>query len=773
MDTELITRAYNAGCRFIRVYGKLADTIPNRNPKQPYAYDGISDLDRHMRPTPKQVTAHLEAGGGLAGVPGSIGYGVLDVDDYYDDNGNFVKGKGVKNELADELVAAFGTAFKPRYADPTDKGWHLYYPYERPQSNADWVCMRLRGEVRVSNGYCYWRNWERTLTALLNKPDDPYEGGVVGFGSVLTHKEMQLSRQRASHVSVENWGPNEAVPTYTNEQVMTRLAGKTINDKYNYKQFYNNDKASIPPHLKSSNGKVDYSRAHYNLIKALCYECATSDPYVICEQQAIDLFIASPLYTEGSSDRFGQLKPKRGIDYVFRSFANAIIDLQADNKTCRQANQSSVDDTYGDMGMFDINDATALDWEIYPWYLKHQVNLLCATQSTGKSSHIAYLAALKSIGGTWVDGTQQIDVGPVFIFSPEDHAVAVIYRRLMEHGANPNNFRIYGSKPGPSDGPKVVEDPDVSWELDDIFEYVKARLDAVDGGYKGNAIMFYDVTGSGLDSEKSGNDNNDVRAYVQKLQSFATKHKVTIILTAHTKKEPIHIVSRGSKLVDLLIGSQAWTAAVRCVVGLYLVTIKGKTSVLAVGIKGNYGATGVFEYQHMSTAPDSEGHCIGRVNGDSIVHKDDKGETYVVQKLLTAKREYLNEINKDEDALFKDISEARLMDSVIYSALYNYFYRDNVTPVKPFMTFMDLQQAIKMQANVKPKHHDEKALRDWLYDKHAKKLLHYVTGPELNILVNWDLKGTGSKKFICKVDEANAKARANSYTFDNTQKGKQ
>ena len=177
------------------------------------------------------------------------------------------------------------------------------------------------------------------------------------------------------------------------------------------------------------------------------------------------------------------------------------------------------------------------------------------------------LAATITNGGYWPDGTLCKNKGNVLIWSSEDTASNTIVPRLIAAGANLDRcLHVKGIRHA---GENKSFDP--SQDMLKLQHAIRS-YDKVD-------LLIIDPIVSVVSGDM--NKSNEVRRSLQPILDFAEEHNCAVIGISHLSKG-----SAGRRLVDRLLGSQAFSAVSRVILfaakdeeGVRRILIRGKSNI--------------------------------------------------------------------------------------------------------------------------------------------------------------------------------------------------
>jgi putative DNA primase/helicase len=231
----------------------------------------------------------------------------------------------------------------------------------------------------------------------------------------------------------------------------------------------------------------------------------------------------------------------------------------------------------------------------------------------GKSQVGIDLAATVSTGRDFPGGGSNGKPGHVIILSAEDDPADTIVPRLIAAGADRSRIRTV----------KAVKDVngerpfDLSVDLDHLereYDLSQVKLLLID------PISSY--LGSAKGNRVNRNNGGDVRIILDRLASFAAKHKLAVLAVSHLNK------SSGAKAITRIMGSTEWVAVPRAV---FLVTEEAGTDRrLFLPLKNNLAP------DHVGYAFRIEDRIVGEGIGTSAVVWDHDPVTITADEALSA-----------------------------------------------------------------------------------------------------------------------------------------
>lgn len=182
-----------------------------------------------------------------------------------------------------------------------------------------------------------------------------------------------------------------------------------------------------------------------------------------------------------------------------------------------------------------------LEWLWEEWLLGNKLTLFAGDGGAGKTSILLNLAATITSGGLFPDGSK-CEAGKVLIYSTEDDYADTIKPRLIANGADVS--KVYFLE-GVNGRGFDMDQGDLDYVADELRtgDYRLFMIDPI-------------VSLVGGDMNKA----NTVRQYLEPLIEVAAAHNCAIVAVTHLTKG-----SKGSGLVDRILGSGAFTQAARMV----------------------------------------------------------------------------------------------------------------------------------------------------------------------------------------------------------------
>jgi AAA domain/Bifunctional DNA primase/polymerase, N-terminal len=173
----------------------------------------------------------------------------------------------------------------------------------------------------------------------------------------------------------------------------------------------------------------------------------------------------------------------------------------------------------------------------------------------GKSQVGIDLAAIVSTGRDFPGGASNREAGHVIILAAEDHLADTIVPRLIAAGADQDRVHVVKAvKEGDSERPFNLSADLVRLEREHDLRRVKLVVIDPVSSYLGSA---------------NRNAGRDVRTILDRVASFAAKHKLAVLTVSHLNK------SSGASAITRIMGSTEWVAVPRAV---FLVTEEAGTS---------------------------------------------------------------------------------------------------------------------------------------------------------------------------------------------------
>ena len=218
-----------------------------------------------------------------------------------------------------------------------------------------------------------------------------------------------------------------------------------------------------------------------------------------------------------------------------------------------------------------------VEWLVKDWIPKRAITLIAGQPGVGKTTLALGLVAAVSSGGKW--GGVQLKQSNVLIFCGEDTYPEVIKPNLMAAGADPKRVRVLTEGQTYDDAGNLVTEPfNPSKHIAGLNNLIEEISDV--------GLILLDpalaIAGKARDEYRA----NDIREALEPVVRLAERHNVAVVAITHFLKR--HNAS-GSNSLDRVLGSQAWGAVARMVLGI---EIKGADTRVCARIKSNWGPTG-------------------------------------------------------------------------------------------------------------------------------------------------------------------------------------
>ena len=248
-----------------------------------------------------------------------------------------------------------------------------------------------------------------------------------------------------------------------------------------------------------------------------------------------------------------------------------------------------------------------VDWLIDGWIPKRGVTLIAGQPGAGKTTLALSLATACSTGGFW--GVKSVEKGKVILYCGEDTYPEIIAPNLIAQGADL----------------KMIQRPIAGLNDDGESESFNpgkhmARLQESLRTQKDVKLIILDPALEIASKARDEYRANDIRQALAPVQRLAEIHNLAIVCITHFLKR--HNAT-GSNVLDRVIGSQAWGAVSRMVLGVEQQR-EGEARV-CMRVKSNWGkASGGF---YFFIKPENIGDGInGKAIefGDSIDGKADQ-----------------------------------------------------------------------------------------------------------------------------------------------------
>ena len=247
----------------------------------------------------------------------------------------------------------------------------------------------------------------------------------------------------------------------------------------------------------------------------------------------------------------------------------------------------------------------AIEWLVPHWIPKRAITLIAGQPGQGKTTLAIALAAAVSQGGVW--GRETAEQGNVIIYSGEDTLPEIIVPNLRASQSDMKriHFPIHGAD---KDG------------LQEAFHPAKHlhQLRAALRNHPNTKLVILDPALALAANAKDEYRASDIRKSLEPVQELVEELNLSAVCITHFLKAHN---SRGSGMLDRVIGSQAWGAVARMVIGVE----KKDGSRIAMRVKSNWGSDdGGFEFDILSRQiePDIYGKTIEF--GDAITGTADE-----------------------------------------------------------------------------------------------------------------------------------------------------
>lgn len=278
---------------------------------------------------------------------------------------------------------------------------------------------------------------------------------------------------------------------------------------------------------------------------------------------------------------------------------------------------------YGGFRSFSDIEDEETEWDIYGFIASNRVNLLAGDRSHGKSSTCAWLAAMYSTGGEWIDGHQSFPEKQVAWLTAEESAGSEVRRRFIINGADLTMIHEMDAEV------QFNSEPDL-WDICRDRSVIVRKLKDHDIG-----VLIVDTAFS-FAGDKDLKDGTHMRRLMLMYNAIAKEAGCTIIAILHLNK------GLTGSILDDITGSAQVTAAVR--VALALVKDKVTKSTYLTVVKNNNALEGstvkyTFEYvpYPMACSLNSYARLIPMVQDGLTADDVRNANRRLAQEALTAK----------------------------------------------------------------------------------------------------------------------------------------
>lgn len=200
-----------------------------------------------------------------------------------------------------------------------------------------------------------------------------------------------------------------------------------------------------------------------------------------------------------------------------------------------------------DLIMADTVTMRRIEWLWDQRFPLGNISMIYGDGGCGKSQLTSYMAAIISKGGVWCNGSPSPQ-GSTIIISGEDNMADTLVPRLAAAGAD---LKRVGFLPMITKYDEQGRPYRKTFSLSDlsVLEGKLARLPDI-------KLVVIDPIGAYMDGRDTHRDS-DVRSLLTPLKELAERNGIAVVMVAHTNK------SRGTKAIDKVMGSKAFTNAVR------------------------------------------------------------------------------------------------------------------------------------------------------------------------------------------------------------------
>lgn len=210
-----------------------------------------------------------------------------------------------------------------------------------------------------------------------------------------------------------------------------------------------------------------------------------------------------------------------------------------------------------------------VNWLVPGWIPRRALTLVAGQPGEGKTTLALSLAAATTLGGKW--GGHKVEKGKVIIYSGEDTFPEIILPNLMAQGADLNQITT------PVTGFDDEGQPEEFQPAKHIGQMQDALRDQPD-----TRLVILDPALAVASRARDEYRANDIRKALQPVQRLAEELDIAVVCVTHFLKAHN---SRGSGVLDRVIGSQAWGAVARMVIGIE----RQELGRVAMRVKSNWG----------------------------------------------------------------------------------------------------------------------------------------------------------------------------------------
>jgi len=210
-----------------------------------------------------------------------------------------------------------------------------------------------------------------------------------------------------------------------------------------------------------------------------------------------------------------------------------------------------------------------VSWLVPEWIPKRALTLIAGQPGQGKTTLALSLAAATTLGGKW--GGHKVEKGKVIIYSGEDTFPEIIKPNLMVQGADLKQITT----------PITGSDDDGQPEEFEPAKHMGQMQDAL-RKHSDTKLVILDPALAVASRARDEYRANDIRKALQPVQRLAEELNIAVVCVTHFLKQHN---SRGSGVLDRIIGSQAWGAVARMVIGVE----RQELGRVAMRVKSNWG----------------------------------------------------------------------------------------------------------------------------------------------------------------------------------------
>ena len=275
------------------------------------------------------------------------------------------------------------------------------------------------------------------------------------------------------------------------------------------------------------------------------------------------------------------------------------------------------------IGSMDEVEKQKVEWLVPDWIPKRGITLIAGQPGAGKTTLALNLAAAVSTGGQW--GGVKVERGDVFLHTGEDTLPHIIRPNLEANGADLKRVKYPKEFHGESFSP--------GHHIEQLSR-VLTRPE-----YRGVKLVILDPALEIIAGVRDEYRANDIRQALKPVVRMAEDRGIAVVAITHFLKRHN---SSGSNVLDRVLGSQAWGAVARVVLGVG----QQESGRVCMRAKSNWGPDqggfnfeirskdlpGGFEGKEILTGTIVEGSADAVMGGQSVTPKSrkrDKAEAWL------------------------------------------------------------------------------------------------------------------------------------------------